>query len=101
MFLYNITVGIDKDIESEWIQWMKKDHIPAVLSTKLFFDHKFYKVLHDQDDGNVSYSVQYFSHSLEEVMNFFENFSPAIMHRLQTRYKDKHVAFMTLLEEVG
>jgi hypothetical protein len=34
-------------------------------------------------------------------MIFFDNFSPAIMHRLQARFKDKHVAFMTLLEEVG
>lgn len=100
MFLYNITVGIDREVENEWIQWMKKEHIPDVLNTKLFFDYKFYKVLQDQDDGNVSYSVQYFARSLDEVMIFFENFSPAIMNRLQLRYKDKHVAFMTLLEEV-
>jgi len=100
MLLYNITVGIDKEVENEWLQWMKKEHIPEVLSTKLFFDFKIYKVLHDQDEGNISYSVQYFARTLNDVMIYFEKFAPTMMNRLQIRFKNKHVAFMTLLEEV-
>ncbi len=27
MLLYNVTVGVDKEIESEWLAWMKKNII--------------------------------------------------------------------------
>ena len=100
MLLYNVTVGIDKDVEQEWLQWMKAEHIPEVMGTGMFTDFKIYKVLHDQDDGNVSYSVQYFAQTINHVTLYFEKFAPAILQKLRTQFRDKHVAFMTLLEEV-
>lgn len=100
MLLYNVTVGIDKEVEGEWLHWMKMEHIPEVMNTNLFIDFKMYKVLHDQDDGNISYSVQYFAETLDHVTVYFEKFAPALLEKLRLRFKDKHVAFMTLLEEV-
>jgi hypothetical protein len=100
MLLYNVTVGIDKEVEDEWLHWMKTEHIPEVMSTKLFSDFKIYKVLHDQDEGSISYSVQYFAQTLDHVNFYFEKFAPAILEKLRLRFKDKHVAFMTLLDEV-
>lgn len=100
MLLYNITVGIDKEVEIEWLNWMKTEHIPEVMNTNLFYDFKIYKVLHDQDDENISYSVQYLAQTLDQVTTYFEKFAPAILEKLRLRFKDKHVAFMTLLEEV-
>ena len=100
MLLYNVTVGIDKSVEQEWISWMKSEYIPEVMNTGLFVKFKMYKVLHDQDDGNISYSVQYFADSLDQVMLYFEKFAPSLSEKLLARFRDKHVAFMTLLEEV-
>jgi hypothetical protein len=100
MLLYNVTIGIDKDAELEWLHWMKGEHIPEVMNTGMFVDFKMYKVLHDQDDGNVSYSVQYFAHTLQHVNTYFEKFAPKLLEKLRIRFKDKHVAFMTLLQEV-
>ena len=100
MLLYNVTIGIDQGVEYEWLFWTKTVHIPEVMNTKLFVDFKIYKVLHDQDDGNVSYCIQYFAETLEQVTTYFEKFAPAILEKLRQRFRDKHVAFMTLLEEV-
>lgn len=99
MFLYNITVGVDKDIEHDWIRWMKSDYIPRVMRTQLFVDYKLYKVLHDEDEGSVSYCVQYFAHALTDVTTYFEKY-PALIEEHRNRYHNKHVAFMTLLEEI-
>ncbi len=100
MFLYNVTVGIDKDVEREWLQWMKDEHIPRIMQTGMFVEYKIYKVLHDQDDGSISYSVQYFAETLTHVTLYFEKHAPARLEELRSRFRDKHVAFMTLLEEV-
>ena len=83
-----------------WVQWMKATHIPDVLKTNLFVDYKFYKVLHDNSDGSISYSVQYFATKLENVVQYLEKFAPALMEEHRQKFRDKHVAFQTLLEEV-
>jgi len=100
MFLYNVTIGIDQDVEQEWIQWMKATHIPDVLKTGLFVSHKFYKILHDNEDGTSSYSVQYFAQSIQDIQQYLENHAPALIAEHQRLYRDKHVAFRTVLEEI-
>ena len=67
MLLYNITFGIDKGIEEEWIAWMKENYLPEVLKTGMFSDYKMYKVLTHDDETSVSYSIQCFSSSIEDI----------------------------------
>lgn len=100
MLLYNVTVGIDKEVEQEWLTWMKTEHIPDVLSTGMFAGHKMYKVLHDNEDGTVSYSIQYFAESLDRVVKYLEEFAPAMIEKHKQKFGGRHVAFRTLLEEV-
>ena len=33
MIIYNVTVGVDKSIEADWLAWMKEVHIPDVIKT--------------------------------------------------------------------
>lgn len=100
MLLYNVTVGVDKDIEQEWLLWMKEIHMPDVLRTGMFVSSKIYKVLHDQDDGTVSYSVQYFAKSIDHIQQYLEVYAPALIEAHRQKFINKHVAFRTLLEEV-
>lgn len=100
MLLYNVTVGVDKDIEQEWLQYMKEKHIQAVLDTGLFVGSKIYKVLHDQEDGTISYSIQYFARSIEDVQQYLEVFAPVLIEEHRKRFEHKHVAFRTLLQEI-
>jgi hypothetical protein len=95
-----MTIGIDPDIEKEWIEWIKRNHIPAVLKTGLFQNAKMYKVLHDADDGTLSYSIQYFAKNINDVTNYLNNFAPAILDEHRRKFMNKHVAFQTLLEEL-
>ena len=100
MLLYNMTVGIDQAIEKDWIIWIKEKHIPDVLKTGLFVTAKMYKVLHDQEDGTISYSIQYFAKSINEVNQYLQSFAPAIVEEHRRKFFNRHVAFQTLLEEV-
>jgi hypothetical protein len=100
MYLYNVTVGIDQDVEREWLDWMKHEHIPDVLNTGMFVGHRIYKVLHDNEDGTTSYSIQYFSETLENVIHYLENLAPALIEKHKQKYGGRHVAFRTLLEEI-
>ena len=100
MLLYNVTFGIDKSIESEWITWMKENYIPSIMNTGLFIEYRMYKVLTHDDETSVSYSVQCFAKNIEDVLNYLNNFAPHITEIHREKFKDRHVAFNTLLEEI-
>lgn len=100
MLLYNITIGIDQSIESEWTVWMKTEHIPQVMQTGLFTGFRFYKVLTHDDPGTASYCVQYFVESIDKFNQYLSEHAPAFMDIHRNKYPDQHAAFQTLLEEV-
>jgi hypothetical protein len=100
MFLYNVTIGIDREVEEEWLKWIKEKHIPDVMGKGMFVQYKMYKVLHDSEDNSVSYSIQYFALSIELVAQYLEVFAPRLSDEHMTKFKDKHVAFRTLLQEI-
>lgn len=36
MYIYNVTINIDSDIQQEWLHWMQTEHIPEMLATGSF-----------------------------------------------------------------
>lgn len=100
MILYNITTNVTPDIEGDFIEWMKSIHIPEVLETGIFFEHKFYKLLHESDDGSINYSIQFFTESMEKMMEYEHRHAPALRAKTLARYQDKAISFRSLLETV-
>jgi hypothetical protein len=100
MILYNVTVNIEKESEEEWVAWMKQTHIPDVLATEMFLESKFYKILHDNEDGTTNYSVQYFTDSMEKIYEYQQNFAKKLQEDVKMKFQDRFVVFRTLLETV-
>ena len=100
MFLYNVTIGIDKSSEEEWLVYMRDTYIPDVMATGMFTQARMYRVLHDNEDNTTSYSIQYLATSIEKVQRFLEEYGPRIIDAHRDRFRNRHVAFMTLLEEI-
>ncbi|MEQ8415131.1 MAG: DUF4286 family protein [Imperialibacter sp.] len=100
MVLYNVTVNIESVVEDEWLHWIKSIHIPKVMATGKFVESKIFKLLHDEGDGSATYSVQFFAASVKQVNEYLETYAPALVQAHMERYKNKHVAFRTLMEEV-
>ncbi|MCE2894939.1 MAG: DUF4286 family protein [Flammeovirgaceae bacterium] len=100
MFLYNVTVGIDKEIEKDWVAWIKQNYLPAVAATGFFVESKMYRIVTHDDETSVSYSIQLFAHRIEDVVQYLAQHTDTIIETHRQRFKDRHVVFNTLLEEV-
>lgn len=100
MILYNITYNIDKDIEIEWINWMKQDYIPKLMSTGYFSSVRFFRLLNIEDEGS-TFSVQLMANSLELMQEFLDKSAQKLAEEHISRYKNKHVAFQTVLQELN
>jgi len=100
IILYNITFNIEQEIQSEWHAWMKHKYFPFVMDTDLFLEVKMFRLLKETENEGITYSVQFFSDSLEKVNDYLENFAPQIVDKHNQAFKYKHVSFMTILESV-
>jgi hypothetical protein len=99
MLLYNITIGIDKDIESNWLEWIKTYYVPKAMESGAFLSHKLYNVLTHDDESSVSYSLQYFSDDIQKIVSYLNAEGKSLNEEHRTKFKDRHVVFNTLLEE--
>ena len=97
MILYNVTVNIDKEVSKEWLNWMQEIHIPDVLATGLFLENKVARI-HAEEDGGISYSIQYLLKSWEDYNTYQEKFAAKLQQEHQDKYAQKCVAFRTVLE---
>lgn len=99
MILYNVTVKIDRDVHDDWLSWMREVHIPDVLATGHFVSHRICRLLHEEEDG-VTYAIQYFAHSTDDIQAYQERHAQRLQAEHTRRYKDRFVAFRTLMEVV-
>jgi hypothetical protein len=97
MIIYNVTISIEKDIEEEWLNWMREVHIPEVLKTGLFLRHNIYKVIPIEIKEN-TYCIQYTCESMNEYDQYQKKFAGKLQKDHSDRYQNKFVAFRTLLE---
>ncbi|MDG1189326.1 MAG: DUF4286 family protein [Flavobacteriales bacterium] len=95
MILYNVTVSLDASIHTDWLEWIRNVHIPEVMATGYFVEHKICKLLVDDE---ITYAIQYNCESLEKLNEYQEKYSPALQQKHTDRYKGKFGAFRTLLE---
>lgn len=98
MIIYNVTVNIDAEVHDDWLRWMKEEHIPAVMATGLFLDHRMSRVL--ADDGGFTYAIQYGCADLETYERYQREHAARLQAETRRRYEGRFAAFRTLLEVV-
>ena len=75
-------------------------HIPDVIATGQFVDHKFFKVLSHDEPNSSSFSIQFFAKKRENLQVYQENFAEKLHQDHQEKFANKFVAFRTILESV-
>lgn len=99
MIIYSVTVTIDKQIEANWLAWMRTKHIPDVLETGYFTESHLQRLIDPgPEEGLATFNIQYLCPSLERYFEYQNNEAPRLQAEHTERYKDKFVAFRTLLQ---
>jgi hypothetical protein len=100
MIVYNITLKVEPEIESEWLRWQREEHIPDILSTGIFTEHKFFKLLDQDETDGVTYVVQYFTPSRDNYNQYIEKFAPLLRKKASEKWGDRFIGFRTVMELV-
>lgn len=99
MIIYSVTVKIEKESEENWIKYMRKDHIPNVMATGCFMEYRFSRLMMDDPEGT-NYSIQYLCQDMDTLQRYQDQHAPVLQKEHTEKFKDKFVAFRSLLEIV-
>lgn len=100
MFIYNITIRVDNDIAEGWLQWQKETHIPQVMATGFFYDHRLYKLMEQDESDGQTFVVQFFALEFADYKEYIRDHAPGLREQSFRRWGNKFVAFRTLLSGI-
>lgn len=100
MFIYNVTVKVESDIAGDWLDWMKKKHIADVMDTGFFSSYKICKLVLPHEDDGITFAIQYSFKEMADLQQYQAKHAKALQEEHTNRFKDKFVAFRTVLELV-
>ena len=100
MLIYNITTKVDHDISEEWLRWQKEIHIPEIMATGFFSEHRFYKLLEHDDESGTIFVTQFYSHSRTNYDRYILQNAPQLRKQALDKWGDKIISFRTLLQNV-
>ena len=100
MYLYNITYLVSHTINQAWLDWMKLEHVPAMLSCGLFTHHRIMRLMEvDQTEG-ITYAFQFYAESLSDYKKYISDYAPALRQKANEKWGDQVMGFRTLMETV-
>ncbi len=101
MILFSLTVNIDKEVEAEWLEWMKVSFIPSLWLTGYFQEKRFLRLLNEEEENaGVTYSLQLTVSDLQQVKEFEVQHLQDFRLMLYGKYTGRLVDFYTILETV-
>ena len=97
MIIYNITVSVEESIKTDWLNWMKTEHIPEVMAAAVFTKAQINRVI-VQGDSNNTFAIAYTCPSMKDLHQYQINFATELQQKNLAPYGDKAVAFRTIMQ---
>jgi len=99
--LYNITTKVTPTIAEDWLHWMQEEHIPAILSTGLFTEHRLFRLLDQDDSEGPTYSLQLTAGDRNQYEAYLQQFASELRAATYQKWGNQFISFRSLLEFVN
>ena len=100
MIIYNVTTKVTNNINDAWLRWMKHEQIPAIMNTGLFHDCRICRLLEQDDQDGPTYSIQYFTDTLENYQTYLEEHASAFRQSAYDLFGSQFISFRTVMQVV-
>jgi hypothetical protein len=101
MIFYNVTVTIKKDVEAEWLEWMKNLHIPDVIRTGFFNNFKLCKIIDPPPKSDeAAFTISYSCESIDLYLAYAGKEAPRLQAEHKNKFGNLFTASRTIIEEI-
>jgi len=100
MIAYNVTIKLDWMIHEDWLEWMRKEHMPEVVATGCFIRSYLFRILETDENEGPTYTAQYFAQSKADYNRYIEMHSALYRQKAFDLWGERFIAFRSLMELV-
>ena len=101
MIIYNVTIKVHESIKTEWLQWLKDEHIPDLIKTGCFTHAVILRLMEVDETEGPTYAVQYHAESKGLYNNYIENHAGEMRQKSFNKWGDKFIAFRSVMQVVN
>ncbi len=101
MFIYNVTIKVLHEISSDWLEWLKEEHIPEVIATGCFTNATIHRLLEVDDTEGPTYAIQYKAESKASYNLYIDKHAGVLREKSYIKWGDKFIAFRSLMQVVN
>jgi hypothetical protein len=101
MIIYNVTIKVADAISTDWLEWMKNEHIPDVIGTGCFTHAVILRLVEVDDTEGPTYAIQYHAESKALYNRYIENFASDMRQRGYDKWGDQFIAFRSVMQVVN
>jgi hypothetical protein len=99
MIIYNDTIIVEPSAEQEWLEYMKQEHIPAIMATGCFSSYRILNVIDSPNEG-ITYCIQYNANDIQKFNDYYNEHLYRFQEIHQERFAERFVMFNTLMKTV-
>jgi hypothetical protein len=100
MIIVNTTFHAEDDICDEYIRFMKEFYIPEAVNSGFLHEPRFARIRAQHEERGSSYSVQFKVKNTDTLNRWYAAKGEVLQKELATRFGNKVLGFVTLLEEM-
>jgi hypothetical protein len=100
MIVYNVTIKIGWGIHEEWLEWMKKEHMPEMIQTNCFTHFHLLRLLETDEEEGPTYAAQYIAESKADYNRYIELHSTEMREKGFKKWGNQFIAFRSLMQSI-
>ena len=101
MINYSVSIAVDRPIVDEWQDWMLDKHIPDVMATGNFCDHRFARVVDPgPTDDRVAFRIDYLCKSIDDYERYRVEHANALQREHTQKYEGRFAASRQILATI-
>lgn len=101
MYIYNVTIKIHESIHTDWLKWLKDEHVPEVLATDCFTNATIVRLLEVDDSEGPTYAILYTAESKAAYNLYIDKFAGMLRQKSFDKWGNKFIAFRTVMQVVN
>lgn len=98
MYVYNLTLVIDANLNNQWLNWLESVYLPKVYATRNINSVRIFKIL--SVDTEITYAIHHETESPRNLLDFTTKDIPELQALSFDTFADKVLMFGTQLKEV-
>ena len=99
--IYNVTTQVEQHIAIAWLQWIREEYIPDIISTGCFTHATILQLIEVDEAQGPTYAIQYHADSKAFYNRYIEIFAEEMGKKITDKWGNQVIAFRSVLQVVN